>query len=195
MRKLVYYVASTLDGYIAAPDGSWDFFLMPADLTALMNARYPETVPTHIRGMFGVDGPNQEFDTVLMGRNTYEPALKEGFTSPYSHLTQIVFSRTITTSPDPAVRVVAEDPRDFVDKLKQQPGKDIWLAGGGSLAGHLMPAVDELVIKLNPTIAGDGIKLAATGFDPHRFTLIEATPLESGVVVLRYRAARSSSRG
>jgi dihydrofolate reductase len=191
VRKLVYFVASTIDGCIAAPDGSWDFFVLHDDVTAFMTTRYPETVPTHVRALLGMDAdqPNKEFDTVLMGRNTYEPALKEGVTSPYAHLTQIVFSRTMATSPDPAVRIVADDPRGFVDALKQRPGKDIWLAGGGSLAGQLLPSVDELVIKLNPTIAGDGIRLAATGFDPHRFTLIEATPLPSGVVVLRYRAS------
>ena len=191
MRKLVYFVASTIDGYIAAPDGSWDFFVLQDDVTAFMKARYPETVPTHIRALIGmdIDEPGKEFDTVLMGRTTYEPALKEGVTRPYAHLTQIVFSRTMTVSPDPAVQVVADDPLDVVGELKQQPGKDIWLAGGGSLAGRLLPAVDELVIKLNPTVAGDGIRLAATGFDPHRFTLLEASPLTSGVVVLRYQAA------
>jgi dihydrofolate reductase len=189
MRKIVYFVAATIDGYIAAPDGSWEFFGIHEDVTEFMNTRYPETVPTHIRAHFGVDGPNQVFDTVLMGRNTYEPALREGITSPYAHLEQIVFSRTLTESPDPAVRVVADDPLDFARKLKEQPGKDIWLAGGGNLAGQVLPAVDELVVKLNPLIAGDGIPLAATGFDPHRFAIIDVTPLASGVVVLRYRRA------
>jgi dihydrofolate reductase len=189
MRKIVYFVAATIDGYIAAPDGSWEFFGIHEDVTDFMNTRYPETVPTHIRAHFGVDGPNQVFDTVLMGRNTYEPALREGITSPYAHLDQIVFSRTLK-SPDPAVRVVADDPLDFARKLKEQPGKDIWLAGGGNLAGQVLPAVDELVIKLNPVIAGDGIPLAAAGFDPHRFAIIDVTPLAgSGVVVVRYRRA------
>lgn len=189
MRKLVYFVASTIDGFIAAPDGSWDFFTLEDDVTEYMNERYPETVPTHIREPLRITSPNKVFDTVLMGRHTYEPALRAGVTSPYAHLTQIVFSHSITTSPDPAVRIVSDDPIEFVGKIKQQPGKDIWLAGGGNFAGQLLPAIDELVIKLNPVIAGSGIQLAASGFDPHRFVLIDATPLRSGVVVLRYRAA------
>jgi dihydrofolate reductase len=190
MRKLVYFVASTIDGFIAAPDGSWDFFTIQDDVTAFLNARYPETMPTHVRALLGTDAePNREFDTVVMGRNTYEPALREGITSPYAHLRQIVFSRTLGESADPAVEIVAEDPLAFVGKLKQEPGKDIWLAGGGDFAGQLLPAVDELVIKLNPVVVGAGIPLAATGFDPHRFTLIDATPLASGVVVLRYQTA------
>jgi len=123
-----------------------------------------------------------------MGRHTYELAFQAGIASPYAHLDQVVFSRSITTSPDPAVRVVAGNHVEFVAGLKQQPGKDIWLCGGGALAGQLLPAIDELVIKLNPVVAGDGIPLAARGFDPHRFGLVDVTPLESGVVVLRYRA-------
>ncbi|GGN84819.1 deaminase [Actinoplanes lobatus] len=189
MRKLVYFVAATIDGFIAAPDGSWDFMTIHDDVTAFMSTRYPETVPTHLRGPLGVEGPNRVFDTVLMGRHTYEPALQAGIISPYAHLKQFVFSRTLPASADPAVQVVADDPHALADKLKQQPGLDIWLAGGGSLAGQLLPVVDELVIKLNPIVAGAGIPLATTGFDPHRFDLIDTTPLDSGVVVLRYRAA------
>ncbi|MEU4425948.1 dihydrofolate reductase family protein [Actinoplanes sp. NPDC024001] len=190
MRKLVYFVAMTIDGYIAAPDGAWEFFGIPEDVSAFMNSRYPETVPTHVRQAFGLElGENQHFDTVLMGRRTYEPVLREGVTSPYQHLRQIVFSRTMTESPDPAVQVVADDPAAFVGKLKQEPGRDIWLCGGGSLAGQLLPLIDELVIKLNPIVAGAGIPLADAGFDPHRFTLLDATPMGSGVVVLNYRTA------
>jgi len=185
MRKLVYFVAGTLDGYIAAPDGSWDFFAAGDDVIAYMKEHYPETLPTHLRE----SGPIRVFDTVLMGRRTYEPALKAGITSPYAHLTQIVFSRLLT-SPDPAVRVVAgEDPLEVVAQLKRRPGRDIWLAGGGHLAGQLLPAVDELVIKLNPVVAGAGIPLAAAAFHPHAYAFTDATPLPSGVVVLRYRAA------
>ncbi|GID91172.1 dihydrofolate reductase family protein [Amorphoplanes digitatis] len=188
MRKLVYFVATTIDGYIAAPDGSWDFFGAQDVAIQFMATRYPETVPTQARAPMGIDAPNRNFDTVVMGRNTYEPALKAGITSPYAHLQQIVFSRSMT-SPDPAVRVVADDPRTVVDKLKQEPGMDIWLAGGGNLAGRLLPAVDELVIKLNPVVAGSGIRLAETGFDPHQFALLETTQLTSGVMVLRYSAS------
>ncbi|MEU4564111.1 dihydrofolate reductase family protein [Actinoplanes sp. NPDC023936] len=190
MRKLVYFVASTIDGFIAAPDGSWDFLVMQDDVPAFMKEHYPETLPTQAHAAMGIEGPNQVFDTVLMGRGTYEPGAAAGLTNPYAHLRQIVFSRTLSASPDPAVEVVGDDPRTFVAKLKEEPGLDIWLCGGGSLAGELMPLVDELVIKLNPVVAGAGIPLAATGFDPHGFTLTGTTPLPSGVVVLSYRAGR-----
>ncbi|MEU4693629.1 dihydrofolate reductase family protein [Actinoplanes sp. NPDC023714] len=187
MRKLVYFVAGTIDGFIAAPDGSWEWMGVTEDVVRFMVESYPETVPTHARGPLGVpDAPNPRFDTVVMGRRTYDPALAEGITSPYSHLRQIVFSHTLKESKD--VEIVADDPQDFVAKLKQEPGRDIWLAGGGEFAGQLLPLVDELVVKLNPIVAGDGIPLVRAGFDPHRFTLLDAKPLPSGVVVLHYSA-------
>ncbi|MEU8660091.1 dihydrofolate reductase family protein [Actinoplanes philippinensis] len=187
MRKLVYFVAASIDGYIAAPDGTWDFFGAPDTSIAFMTEHFPETLPTHVRAALGVDTPNRVFDTILMGRHTYEPALQAGITSPYAHLKQVVFSRTLAGSD--GVDVVADDPPAFVAKLKQQPGGDIWLAGGGNLAGQLLPAVDELVLKLNPVIAGGGIPLAAAGFHPHRFVLESSTALADGVLVLRYRTA------
>ncbi|BBH67659.1 deaminase [Actinoplanes sp. OR16] len=193
MRKLVYFVAGTIDGFIAAPDGSWEWMGVTEDVVRFMVESYPETVPTQARGPLGVpDGPNPRFDTVVMGRRTYDPALAEGITSPYAHLRQIVFSRTLAPASD--VEIVDGDPLDFVTKLKQEEGQDIWLAGGGEFAGQLLPLVDELVIKLNPILAGDGVPLAKAAFDPHRFTLIGTKPLPSGVVVLHYVVHRSADR-
>ncbi|HWS34771.1 MAG TPA: dihydrofolate reductase family protein [Actinoplanes sp.] len=177
MRKLVYFVASSLDGFIAGPDGGWDFLQSGADVIGYMQDNYPETLPSHVRGPDAP--PNRVFDTVLMGRNTYEPALKAGISHPYAHLEEIVFSRTL--------RLEQGDPVTVVRDLKQQPGLDIWLAGGGDLAGRLLPEIDELVLKLNPVVIGTGVPLAAAGFAPHHFTLVDTTPLPSGVVVLRFR--------
>ncbi|WP_249997692.1 dihydrofolate reductase family protein [Actinoplanes sp. M2I2] len=190
MRKLIYYVAATVDGFIAAPDGDFAFFgALSEELTAYIHAHYPETLPTALPEALGITAPHQAFDTVLMGRGTYEPALRAGITSPYAHLEQIVFSRTVDPAIDPAVTVVTGEPVGYVRELKQRPGRDIWLCGGGALAGAVRSEIDEYVIKLNPVLAGDGIKLTAGPFDPERLTLIDATPLgASGVVVLRYRA-------
>jgi dihydrofolate reductase len=189
MRKLIYFVASTLDGFIAAPDGSVGFipFSIDSDLGAHIRAEYPETLPTTFRQALGFDdAPNRVFDTVVMGRGTYEPALKEGITSPYRHLRQYVFSRSLPASPDPEVDVVAGDPVGFVRARKREDGMAIWLGGGGELAGVLWPEIDELVVKLNPVAAGDGIPLARRDFAPTQLTLASAMPMETGVVVLRY---------
>ncbi|MCW3840315.1 dihydrofolate reductase family protein [Micromonospora yasonensis] len=192
MRKLVYYVATTLDGFIAAPDGSYDFFpLVPdPDVLAHLAAEWPQTFPTFTHAQFGIESPPAgRFDALLMGRGTYEPALKAGVTSPYAHLKQYVLSRSLPPSDDPQVEIVAGDAVAFVRELKERPGGDIWLCGGGHLAGQLLGEVDELVVKLNPVVVGSGVPLADRGFAPHRFTLVETRPFDSGVVVLRYTAA------
>ena len=83
MRNLVYYIACTADGFIAREDGSFDFFPMTGEPLPYIVAEYPETIPGHLREMLGVQGDNKHFDTVLMGRHTYEVGSLVGFTNPY----------------------------------------------------------------------------------------------------------------
>lgn len=172
MRKLVYFVGMSLDGYIAAPDGDISFYPLPADFTGWIGREYPETLPTHARAHFGVaaDAPNQKFDTLVMGRGTYEPALAVGLTSPYGHLRQYVVSSTLGRIDDPAVELVEQDPEALVRQLKQEAGLDIWLAGGGKLAAALLGEIDELVIKSYPVVAGTGIQAFDGEFRPTLFT-------------------------
>jgi dihydrofolate reductase len=190
LRKLVYYVASTLDGFIAAPDGSYDFFPVEPDVADYLVAHWPQTLPTFAHAEFGLDRPPGCFDAVVMGRGTYDPALKVGVTSPYAHLKQYVFSRSLGPSADPEVEIVSGDPVAFIRALKRQPGRDIWLCGGGDLAGQLLSEVDELVIKLHPIVAGCGIPLANRDFDPRRFALVATRTFDSGLILLHY--ARSA---
>ncbi|OON28956.1 MULTISPECIES: dihydrofolate reductase family protein [unclassified Micromonospora] len=193
LRKLVYYVASTLDGFIAAPDGAYDFFPLEPDVAAHLTAGWPQTFPTFSHPQLGIDRPTGRFDAVLMGRATYDPALRVGVTSPYAHLRQYVFSRSLPPSADPGLEVVAGDPVAFVRELKGRPGGDIWLCGGGDLAGQLLPEVDELVVKLHPIVAGSGIPLAARGFAAHRFTLTATRSFDSGLILLHYAAEPAPS--
>ncbi|WBB67091.1 dihydrofolate reductase family protein [Micromonospora sp. WMMD812] len=186
MRKLVYYVASTLDGFIAAPDGSYDFLPLEPDVAAHLSATYPQTFPTFAHAHYDIDRATGRFDAVVMGRGTYDPALTAGITSPYAHLQQYVFSRSLPPAAEPEVEIVSTDPVEFVRGLKRRDGGDIWLAGGGQLAGQLLPEVDELIIKLNPIVVGSGIPLATRSFDPRCFTLVETRPFDSGLVILRY---------
>ncbi len=190
MRKLTYYVATSIDGFIADPAGGYDFFPIKPDVMGAMNAERPETVPTQFRAAIGIaDAPNRCYDTILMGRHSYTPALDAGITSPYAHLRQYVFSRTLTND-DPAVEIVAGDALATVRKLKEeQAGLGIWLCGGGQLASQLLPEIDELVIKQHPVLLGAGIPLFAEATDPKTFTLASARPFESGSVVLTYTNA------
>ncbi|MFE1587312.1 dihydrofolate reductase family protein [Streptomyces sp. NPDC058737] len=193
MRKLVYYVAVTLDGRIAGPGGEYDFFpagdeRQAAAYTAWTNRMYPETVPTAMRAAVGLtDVPNRSFDTVLMGLGSYRPALDAGITSPYAHLRQYVVSSTLRPDVDPAVTVVPDDPLGLVRELKREEGEGlgIWLCGGGKLAGALLPEIDELVIKSYPVVVGTGVPLVDGVFDPTLFDVAERTAFPQGVTLTR----------
>ncbi|KFG08675.1 dihydrofolate reductase family protein [Streptomyces scabiei] len=193
MRKLVYYVGVSLDGRIAGPGGEFDFFpqgdeQQAAAYATWTNALYPETVPTAYRAAVGVaDAPNRRFDTVVMGLGSYRPALDHGITSPYAHLRQYVVSSTLAPDTDPAVTVVPSDPLALVRELKGEAGTDldVWLCGGGRLAGTLLPEIDELLIKTYPVIAGTGVPVVDGAFDPTVFDVAERTSFPNGVTLTR----------
>jgi dihydrofolate reductase len=184
MRKLVYYVAVTLDGFIAAEDGTFDGFLFEGDHMAGINTHHPETVPTQMREPLGLaDTQNQHFDTVLMGRNTYQ--VPGGLASPYAHLRQfVVTTRDLDTPSD--VEVISTDVVGRVRALKQEDGKDIWLCGGGKLAAELLPEIDTLLLKIHPVVFGRGIPLFDGKADIRKFRRTDARLFESGVSFMTY---------
>ncbi|GAA2125000.1 dihydrofolate reductase family protein [Actinomadura napierensis] len=193
MRKLVYYIATTLDGFIAGPDGADPsgpngFWPIPADYIEHLVAHYPETLPGPARTALSVTADGTHFDTAVEGRRCYEIGLKAGLTNAYPHLRHLVFSRTLTESPDPAVEVVSTDPAEKVRELKRQDGKDIWLVGGGELAGALYGEIDRLILKMGPLTIGTGIPLFSrtAAFDPRTWKLTDHTVLASGAAFLTY---------
>lgn len=190
MRKLVYYIACTADGFIAREDGSFDFFPMTGEHLPYIVAEYPETIPGHLREMVGVQADNQHFDTVLMGRHTYEVGSLAGFPNPYPHLRQYVVSSTLTTSPDAAVQIVASDPVALVRSLKQEAGLDIWLCGGARLAGTLYAEINEIILKVNPVVLGTGMPLFQGASGPTALELTDYQTFGGGVAMHRYRVLR-----
>jgi dihydrofolate reductase len=190
MRQLVYYVALSIDGYIAGPGGEIDFYPLADDMAAWLSENYPESVPTHVRAHIGMpDVSNRHFDTVLMGRGAYQPALDIGVASPYAHLKQYVVSTTMDRVDDPAVELYAGDPLELVQRLKQEDGKDIWLCGGGKLAGAVLPEIDELIVKSYPVVAGDGIPAFTGRFSPTPFTPTDSRTFSNGAIVTWYDPA------
>ncbi len=187
MRKLVYYVAVTLDGFIAAEDGTFDGFIFEGDHMAGINAEYPDTLPTQFREAPGLqDAPNRHFDTVLMGRHTYE--VPGGLPSPYAHLRQFVVSSTVTGTP-PDVEVISSDVAGRVRSLKEEDGLDIWLCGGGKLAAELLPQIDALLLKIHPVVFGRGIPLFDGKAGITAFRRTGAQLFESGVSFMTYERA------
>ncbi|PSB55573.1 dihydrofolate reductase family protein [Chamaesiphon polymorphus] len=202
MRELIYYVACSVDGFIAHPDGSHDGFSQDGEYFVDLFASFPETVPSHLRDVMGIHSENKWFDIVLMGRKTYEIGLKDGITSPYSHLKQYLFSRSIKESPDPNVELVADNAIELVTGLKNESGKGIWLCGGANLATTLFTnkLIDRLILKINPFLMGAGIPLFAGSILVSRGFANESTALElidrkvynNGVLLLDYKVRRSN---
>lgn len=187
MRKLIYYISLSIDGYIAGPGDEVDFFPGSDEYRAWMVGDYGDALPSHGRAQLGIaDTPLTRFDTIVMGRRTYDPALELGITSPYAHLRQYVVSRSLEQL-DPEVTMVTDDPLAAVRALKaEDSGLDIYLAGGGHLAGQLLDEIDELVIKRYPVVAGAGLPAFGPEFSPRQFALDAVRSFDGGNVVEWY---------
>lgn len=174
-RIVSYHVATTVDGFIAHADHTIDGF-----------------VPDGPHVTEYLDSLRRDYDVVVMGRRTYEFGLRMGVSNPYPWLRQYVVSRTMTASPDPAVELVGGDVCSFVRDLRREPGRGIYLCGGAELASALFAEglVDEVILKVNPVLFGDGIQLLARRIAPTRLDLMRSTVYENCVLLLRYRVVR-----
>ncbi|MGW0755267.1 dihydrofolate reductase family protein [Streptomyces sp. NPDC002814] len=194
MRKLTYYIACSLDGFIgdSSGDGSAMISFVDEEFLEFLKSEYPETLPTHGRRALGLDDlQNKRFDTIIQGRGSYELALKEGVTSPYAHLREYVASRTLKESPDPHVEIIADD---LVGKIRELKAEDsefgIYLCGGAQIAGELLDEVDELVIKSYPIVYGSGMPMFESGCVVTEFTLDDVRTFKNGAVVRTYSRKR-----
>lgn len=166
MRRLRYSVAMSLDGFIAGPNGEYDWIIMdPAiDFAAFF----------------------KEFDTLVMGRHTFEVA-GQGSGGAMPGMKAIVCSRTLRASDYPDVTITA-DAAETVSALKAQPGKDIWLFGGGGLFRSLLDAqlVDTIEVGVIPILLSQGVPLLPAGQRSPVLRLTDSKTLPSGIVGLSY---------
>ncbi len=172
MRKIVVYIATSADGYIARLDGSVDWLNRP-----------------RTAGDYGMGTFYRSIDTILWGRKTYELALafqKQGIKRAAfdPKVKNYVFSH----QPGPAVEFVTEPIPTFAQRLRATPGKDVWMMGGASLIGSFLDAdeIDEFIIHVIPTFVGEGIPLVAPRHRSVPLALRSCRRYSDGVVRLRY---------
>ncbi|MEV0220186.1 dihydrofolate reductase family protein [Streptomyces sp. NPDC050704] len=194
MRKLTYFIACSIDGFIGDPSGDAEMMMRFVDeeFFEFLKAEYPETMPTHGRRSVGIDDlPNKKYDTIIQGRASYQIALDMDVTSPYAHMREYVASRTLKKSPDPHVEIIADDLVGRVRELKAEDGDfGIYLCGGSQLAGELIDEIDELVVKTYPVVLGSGMPMFGSGFAVGEFTLEEVRTFKNGAVVRTYSRKR-----
>src|SRR5215216_1007053 len=138
MRSVIYGAACSLDGFIADASGGVDWLHFSSDVNDFMKAFW------------------KRIDTVIMGRKTWEVAAAQGGGSMPGIKATYVFSRTLTSISNKKVKLVSTDPGEFVRDLKQQPGKDICVLGGGDFGRSLLAAgvVDEVGANIHPVLLG-----------------------------------------
>jgi dihydrofolate reductase len=178
-RKVIVHIGTSADGYIARPDG---------DLEWLTSRPAPQ-------GFYGMSVFMKSVDTKVLGRKTYEMSLRMGakFDERNPH---IVFSRHRPPAELPSgVQFVNDAIGPFVRHLREQPGKDIWLMGGGEIIASFLDeqAIDEFVISVAPVFIGEGIPLIAHRHRHAPLELLSNERFEDGVVQLHYRVQNAST--
>lgn len=172
MAKIRYRVATSLDGYVAGPKGEIDWIVMDPDVD--FGAIY------------------SEFDTVLIGRHTFDAMVQAGNTS-MPGMKMYVFSRTLSQSKYPQVMIVAEKQNDLLASLRAKSGKDVWLFGGGSLFRSLLEAgfVDAVEVSVVPVLLGAGVPLLPTPSERRKLQLSgHRVYPKTGIVSLQYTVTR-----
>ncbi len=171
-RKLLLYIATSLDGYIAGENDDLSFL---------------EVVEQE-----GEDYGYAEFintvDTIVLGRKTYDKIISIGF--PYPANIEKIYVITRSARPaDGRVEFYTGDPVQLINDLKKQPGKHIFCDGGAEIVNQLLKAglFDEYTVSIIPVLLGGGVRLFKDGWDTRNLTLIAAKSFPKGLVQLYYR--------
>lgn len=179
-RKVIVYVATSADGYIARPDGDVEW----------LNRR-PHKYDYGMKQFYA------SIDTILLGRKTYDWAVnyyqKIGKPPEFdANVPHLVFSRKPPKHPAAGVQFVTTPVKTFMRKMRAQPGKHIWMMGGGELIAAFLDAgeIDEFDIHVMPTFIGKGIPLVAPRHRDIELRTLATKKYPDGVVRLRYAVAK-----
>jgi dihydrofolate reductase len=190
MRKIIFLIHISLDGFVAGPNGEIDWAIYDAEIEKYSHDLHSAT------------------DAAIYGRNTYQ--MMAGYwpgvlTDPnatageMNHArwveaaTKVVVSRTLASATWKNSVLIRDNVAEAIAAMKQQPGKDMWLLGSPTLAQALMAAdlIDEYRLNVNPVVLGSGKRLFAEGVKLPALKLLEARTFKSGVVGLRYESVKS----
>ena len=176
-RKIIVYIATSADGFIARTDGSVDWLEGPRP-----------------KGDYGMGAFYKSIDTILWGRKTCDMALdfqKKGVPGSGfdTRVKNYVFTRGSLPSAAPAnLEFVNEPIQGFANRLRKQKGKDIWMMGGAGIIASFLDEgeIDEFIIHVIPKFIGEGIPLIAPGRRTLPLKLLSCTRFPDGVVKLHY---------
>jgi dihydrofolate reductase len=178
-RKIIVYIATSADGYIARPDGDVDWLNRPSP-----------------KGHYGYARFFKNIDTILWGRKTYDKGIElgmgKGKTPDYGPgVKNYVFSRHAQGLPLPQFEFLNGPIKTFTRRLRQQPGKNIWMMGGGEIIASFLDAgeIDEFSIHVIPILIGEGIPLIQPRHRNIPLKLLSTKKFPDGVVHLNYKVA------
>ena len=179
-RKIIVHIATSADGYIARRDGNIDW---------LTNRPAP-------KGFYGLPAFERSVDAKILGRQTFDLSVALGakFSGDKKHY---VFSRRPARNPAPAgVQFVTEPIGVFVERLRKEPGKNIWMMGGGELISSFLDehAIDEFIVSVVPTFIGEGIPLIRPLRRDVPLRLLSVRDFSDGVVQFHYEVPKSGVR-
>lgn len=174
MRKVIYGGACSLDGYLAGKNESIDWLRHSKDVDEVMRKTWAGA------------------DTILLGRKTWEFASKMGGGPEMPGVKSYVFSRTLTSLPNPGGRLITTDAAEFVRKLKSEPGKNIIVMSGGNFATSLLEAdlIDEIGFNIHPVVLGGGVPAFLDAGKRINLELTECRQISGGCILAQYRVLR-----
>lgn len=174
-RKIIVYIATSADGFIARLDGSVDWLDRPRP-----------------QGDYDMGNFLRSIDTVIWGRKTYDQTLGKSPPKKASKSKPKIMNYVFTHNPprkgSPDIEFVDEPVKEFVKRIRETPGKSIWMMGGGILISSFLDAgaIDEFMIHVVPVFIGQGIPLVAPRHGDFPLTLLSSKNFTDGVVRLHY---------